>query len=189
MHSWKNTETRGALLVFAAMLAVGPPAAADGIVVEYASSELSGEQLMVDASLRFDFGAEIIGALEHGVELHIEVPIRVERVRDWLWDEPVAELRLRYTLQNHPLSEDYVVTEAHSGERLQFSTYEAALKHLGMISNHPVLAADRLDPAQRYRGRIRARLDLHALPVPLQPAAFASAAWRLESAWYEWQVR
>ena len=40
-----------------------------------------------------------------------------------------------------------------------------------------------------YNCFIKSELKINTLPLPLQPVAYVSPAWYLESLWYEWTVR
>ena len=190
-----DTALRGAAIatlsaILGLALAATPlPALAGGISIEYAATKLVADAYKLDARIKFDLGDEISAALQHGVELHIDVFMKVRRERKWLWDPLIAESSLSYILQQHPLSEDYVVTDVTHGTRHQFPSLEAALKHIGSIDNHPLVAGDRLNEESEYAGYIRAALNIEMLPVPLQPLAYVSEKWRMGSSWYEWVVR
>lgn len=178
-----------AALLGAALSAFTMPALAGGISVEYATTKAVESGYQLDARIKFGLDEEILAALEHGVELHIDVSIRVERERKWLWDPLVAEKSMSYTLQHHPLSQDYVVTDLAHEAQHQFPSVSAALKSIGEISNLPLVGTDELTGDWAYVGYIRAGLNIQMLPAPLQPAAYVSEKWRLQSAWYEWVVR
>jgi hypothetical protein len=45
-----------------------------------------------------------------------------------------------------------------------------------------------LDSDAAYRGRLRARLDIEALPSPLRPLAYVSPSWHSTGEWYEWPL-
>lgn len=182
------SATLSALLGLA-LTAAPLPVVAGGISIEYAASKLVEDSYQVDARIKFDLGDEISAALEHGVELHIDVFMKVKRERKWLWDPLVAEGSLSYILQHHPLSQDYVVTDVSHGIRHQFPSVDAALKHIGDINNYPLVAEDKLSADTEYAGYIRAALNIEMLPAVLQPIAYVSEKWRMESSWYEWVVR
>lgn len=166
-----------------------PNAAAEGISIDYASSKLVENAYLLDAKISFDFDEELMVALEHGVELNIDILVRVLRKRKWLWDPVVAKDTIEMRLQHHPLSDDYVVTHLSSDTRHQFPSADAALRYLGSLTNHFLLQKDSIRNDAAYRGRIRARLNIDLLPAPLQPIAYVSKEWHLQSPWYEWVIR
>jgi hypothetical protein len=61
-----------------------------------------------------------------------------------------------------------------------------ALAALGEVRDFMAGSAAGQVPAGKYRGRLRLRLDIEALPAPLRPIAYISPSWRLSSGWYEW---
>jgi hypothetical protein len=166
-----------------------PGVLADGIRIEYASGRMAADTYQVDARIRFDFDEEVMSALAHGVQLDIDVLLQVTRERKWLWNAVVARRVLSFTLQHHPLTDDYLVTESWSGQKYQFSTADAAFKHVGTISGHDLIGRDLLSGDGTFTGRIRARLNTESLPAPLQTVAYVSREWKVESAWYEWEIR
>jgi len=196
MPYWKSSETsprRPALtarFVLAVLVLLTASAAqARDINIEYAASELVEGSYYADARFHFELDEDILLALEHGVAVDISALLRVRRDRSWLWDPLIAESVLHYRLQHHPLSNDYVVTDETSSESHQFPTVDAALRFLGGISNHRLVDASLLEVGSAYTGYIKVRLSMESLPAPLQPAAYVSGRWQMESSWYEWSVR
>ncbi|MGH8248024.1 MAG: DUF4390 domain-containing protein [Gammaproteobacteria bacterium] len=164
-------------------------AIAEGIRIEHAASKLVEDAYRLDATINFDFDGELLLALEKGVELNIEVQVRVKRGRKWLWDPVVAEERMKFRLQHHPLSNDYIVTDLLNNVPHQFPSADAAIRHLGSISNHFLVDKDSIRDGPTYTGYLRARLNIDLLPAPLQPAAYVSREWRLQSPWYDWVIQ
>ena len=62
------------------------------------------------------------------------------------------------------------------------------MERLGRLESIPIIARERLSAGADYAARIRARLDIEALPSPLRPIAYLSPKWRLDSGWFEWRV-
>jgi hypothetical protein len=178
------------LLVLALFLSMAPASADTEQTVEVlsvASSVYDGWHVL-DASIHFEFDTELLEALEHGVQLEIEVLIEIRRQRKWLWDPVISSHRLGFTLQHHPLTGAYVVAEPVAHTRREFPDARAALNFLGTIRNYHLLNAGLLDPAGAYDGYLMARLNIDALPAPLQPAAYVSRKWRVESDWLKWEL-
>jgi len=101
----------------------------------------------------------------------------------------VARLRQRYVLRHHALSERFVIEHRNTGERRSFRSLGAALRALGTLRAIPILDRRILRVGGAYDARLRARLDVEALPVPLRPLAYVDRDWRLlRSAWYRWRL-
>lgn len=196
MRYWKSPELPSPRVVrlartclAACALFVSVTAWARDIRIEYAASELAEGTYYADARIRFDLDEDILLAIDHGVAVDVHTLLRVERERKWLWDPLVAEDRIHYRLQHHPLSNDYVVSDENTGEHHQFPSADAAIEYLSGINNRRLVDASRLEAGSTYTGYIKVRLSMESLPAPLQPAAYVSGRWQMESAWYEWVVR
>jgi len=51
-----------------------------------------------------------------------------------------------------------------------------------------VVSPRNLTNGQKYLARLQLSLDQKSLPLALQPVAFVSSAWRLQSEEYRWQI-
>ena len=160
----------------------------DAVEVLSATSNVYDGWHVLDASIRFAFDDELFVALEHGVQLNIDVLVEIRRQRKWLWDPVISSHRLAFTLQHHPLTGAYVVTEPIARTRHEFPDAREALQFLGTIRNYHLLNAGLLTQGESYDGYIKARLNFDALPAPLQPVAYVSRKWRVESAWLKWSL-
>lgn len=153
-----------------------------------ADTRLEQGVYLLSARIGYRLGDTPREALENGVPLTIELKIEVVRSREWLWDEIIADLKQQFRLEYHALSRQYLVTNLNSGEVKSFPSLSSATEFLGRINDFPLLDASLLEPDERYYGRLRASLDIEALPLPLQPMAYLFANWRLTSEWYTWPL-
>lgn len=178
------------LLVVAAALSASLAWAEGGFRVARAISQVREGVVLLDARIDYDFSKATLDALHNGVPLTVEIEIEILRSRDWAWDETVAALTQRYRLEYHALARQYVVVNLNSGEFRSFPTRAAALVYMGELNDFPVLDAALLDGRSggSVYGRIRAGLDIEALPPPLRPVAYLSSAWRLGSPWLVWSL-
>jgi hypothetical protein len=174
------------LLSFAIGVAL---AATPGFVVRSAAVSLDESVYHVDADIALEFSDESKEALANGVPLTILIEMQVVRSRAWMWDETVADLRADYELEYHALSSQYVVRNLNLGTSQSFATLQSARAALGTVSGFPLVDAHLLSQEGSYVLRIRARLNIEALPAPLRPLAYLSSLWRLDSEWYEWPMQ
>jgi hypothetical protein len=161
---------------------------AAGFEIISASTRLEGDVYRLNARIEYRFSQAAIEALKNGVPLTIELEMEVRRQRVWTWDETVYALSQRFRLEYHTLSRQYLVTTLNSGERRGFPSQSSALQFMGNITDFPFLDKGLLLPNQRYKGALRARLDVDALPTPLRLFAYISDDWRLTSAWRVWRL-
>lgn len=142
----------------------------------------------VNALIDFRLSEDALAALDNGIELTIELQIRLDRVRRFWIDKEIATLQQRFELSYQPLSERYVVRNLNSGEQDSFATLFSALNSMGRIVDLPIIDASLLDADEQYEISMRAVLDQNALPGPLRVFVFWSSGFRLESDWYVWML-
>ena len=141
------------------------------------------------AHVEIDFNETLPEALHNGVPLLIELRIEVLRKRVWFWPELVADLRQRFKLEFHVLSRRYLVYNYASGVQQSFRNMEGALAYIGDIYDLPLIDEQLLDPAQHYLVRMRADIDVEALPTPVRLWAYLGSEWSLKSRWFEWPLQ
>ncbi len=186
---------RGRTLLIGLMLAYLPmgftaaAAHAQGIQIHNVETRLVNNVYWLNADIDFDFSKKALEALKNGVPITIELDIEVSRHRDYLWDETIATLEQRYQLQYHALTKQYLLKNLNSTSIQSHSSLQSALAALGKIINFPLLDKNLLDEHQHYSARMRASVDVEALPVPLRLLAYISSGWRLSSEWYEWSLK
>ncbi len=164
------------------------PAWGQLIQVERVTTHLEEEVYWLDADIRYALSEEALEALHHGIPLTLTLDIQVFRPRAYLWDEKVASVELAFRLSYAPLGRRYEVRNLHTGISRSFATLEEALEALGRVRRFPMLDKRLLEVGKRYKARLRARLDLDALPMPLRLMAYLTPAWHLKSDWYTWTL-
>jgi hypothetical protein len=178
----------GLFALLLAGLAVPVHAADPLFSVHNAKTELVGDVYRLDAELDLKLTPEALKALDSGVTLTIVLDIEVYSPSRYLWDDVLATLEQRYEIQYHTLSDQYLLRSLNSGSQFVYSTLDAALNTLGKIEQLPILDAHLLEKDERYKVRVRSRLDLGSLPVPMQLKAYVSSDWYLSSGWYSWDL-
>ena len=167
----------------------GPVRSADEpfVVHELTSDEVEGV-IKLDATIEYSLSEVLLDALRNGVELVIEVQIEVARQRDWWVNAELASLVQRYQLGYHALSQQYLLKNLNTGVQRTFSSLTSTLNAMGTIQDFPVLDASLLEPGVSYEARLRARLAVDELPLPLRARAYLSGDWRPASDWYTWSI-
>jgi hypothetical protein len=156
--------------------------------VRDATTRLVGGVYVVDAVFRFEFSEESIEALENGVRLTVTIDMQIVRHRKYLWAKRITQRQTRWSLEVHPLSGQYVLKNLDSGSVRAFPTLDGATTAMSALKAFR-LSDDRIPKEEGpYHLRVRARLDIEALPAPLRPLAYLSAPWRLTSEWSEWPI-
>jgi len=174
----------------ALLICAGPlPAAAQSFSVDDLNTTLDNGVYRLDVKLIFQLSGKVLEALENGVPLTFALDIEVQRPRRYLWDDDIASLEQRFTLQYFDLTEQYLLRNLNSGHEESYSSLDTALRALGDIRGLPIIDAELLDPEQHYMVGIRSYLDLDSLPVPLRLRAYISRDWWLTSGWFTRDLR
>jgi hypothetical protein len=161
-----------------------PASAEPGFRVKSADVRLESGVYFLDAKIVFDFSAEAVEAMDNGVTLTVIIDAEVFRQRA-LWDRKIFSRQSRFEVGVHALSKKYLMTKLDTGETQTYRSLKEMTAALGNIERLPLFEAASLDTENTYTARVRARLDIEALPSPLRPLAYVSQGWRLTSDWYE----
>lgn len=157
--------------------------------VREATAHLQDDVYLLDADIDFRFSDASMEALSNGIPLVLEIQIKVERRRGWLWNDNIAALSQRHSLQYHALSDRYVVHNLNTGQRQSYTTLDDALFVLGRVREFPMLDRRLLESGNDYVASVRAALVVEQLPTPMRLWAYASDKWHLDSAWYSWPLQ
>jgi hypothetical protein len=156
--------------------------------IRSATTQLKDGVHYLDARIEYRLSAETREAIEAGVPLTFRLDVELLRARRFWTDSTDANLRQRYRLEYHALSERYLLTNINSGEQASFSTLFSALNQLGRVEQLPLIDAALLDYGRDYELRLRVVLDVERLSGPLRLLAFWQRDWSLASEWYRWRL-
>ena len=154
-----------------------------------ASSYTLDNTILVNADLKMNFSEQAVEALENGIPLTVAVEVKVLRTRPWWRDVTIKASQKNFEFRYHPLTNVHVVKNLASGERYTFNTRQRALDVLGTIRGAQLIETNQLDNNNSYYFQMRSFLDTSRLPAALRQIAALSPAWRLESQWFQWQLK
>jgi hypothetical protein len=177
-----------ATLWLAVLLQPGMAAAADGIEVQRGATRLQGGVWYLDADISYVLNEAALEALDNGLALDVELTIRLTQRRRLIWDSLFAELKQRYQLQYHALTERYILRNLNSGEQTTYGTLSAALVELGTLRGLPVIDDALLSGGERYYVMLRAAVDIKQLGGPLALISFLWNDWRITGEWVRWRL-
>jgi hypothetical protein len=175
-------------LCVALFLAGGALHANEGIEVRQASTRLQAGVWFLDADITYVLNEAALDALNSGLALDVELTIRLSQRRRLIWDATFAELKQRYQLQYHALTERYIVRNLNSGEQATFGSLSGALDALGTVRGLPVIDDALLSRGERYFVNFRAVLDIKQLSGPMAMVRFLWNDWRIAGDWVEWRL-
>lgn len=176
------------MAMMAGLNLMSAPVHAAGFVVNKAETRLVDKVYQLSADIDYTFSDDILSAIRNGVPITVAIVIQITRPRRYLWDSEVATLTQRYQIQFHALAEQYIVRNLNSGGQSTHPTFHIAVSSFKDIVDLPLIDNNLLDAARTYIVKIRAYLELAALPAPLRLNAYISSSWRLSSQWYTWNL-
>lgn len=174
----------GFLLFFVACLM--QPAAARDIDVRSLTSHIDAGRFVIDALLDVRLTRNTREALDNGITLQFVLETRLLRPRRLWWDGELSNDARRFLLSRHALADGYLLGEVGGDRQQTYKRLDEALQALGTLDGYIAGVIEDPQPPRQYRGRLRLRLDIEALPAPLRPIAYVSPSWRISSGWYEW---
>jgi hypothetical protein len=163
------------------------PAHADFKVAEL-QPRLVDNALIVNGSMQLELSRKVDEALSKGIELPVIIEVRLYRQRAFLWNQKIESWTLRRTLRYHALSGQYIVSADNNAD--SFLSANDALKHLGTLSELRLSLNDSetTSTADEYLMKLRAHIDIEALPAPLRPVAYTTLSWHMNTGWTTWNV-
>jgi hypothetical protein len=162
---------------------------AGGIEIREAGTRLQAGVWFLDADISYVLTEAAQDALENGLTLDIELTIRLTQRRRVIWDPTFAELKQRYELQHHPLTERYIVRNLNSGEQASYASLAAALTALGTVRALPIIDDALLSRGERYDVAIRPVIDIKQLGGPFALIRFLWNDWRIAGDWKQWRLQ
>ncbi len=177
-----------AVVGLAVVLPIPAGAQGAGFRIERAQTRLVDDVYLLDADIDIEFSPATLEALSSGVAITMILDIEILQPRKLMWDKKVASLSARYQLQLHALTGQYILRNLNSDVLRVFRTIEAAMRALGTLRDFPMLDGHLLARGQPHELKLRARLDIEALPAPLRPMAYLSSLWRQSSEWSTWSL-
>ena len=189
----RRSESPGWRLAFLGVLAAmllqsGEARGDEGIDVRSALTRLQAGVWFLDADIDYTLNKTALEALENGLALDIELTIRLTQRRRIIWDPTFAELKQRYQLQYHALTERYILRNLNSGEQVSFGTLSSALMELGTVRGLPIIDDALLSRGERYNVAIRAVVDIKQLGGPLAVIRLLWNDWRITGDWVTWRL-
>jgi hypothetical protein len=177
---------RAGLVLLLGMLAWSSNSVAGAFTIKRAEIGIVNEIYSVTAQVQYRLSPEARDALANGVVLAVDVEVEIKRHRKRLWDPLVGRVVRTYRLKRHELSDQYVVIDVTAERSRSFDSLDAALEALGQSDPIPVVDRPALEVGAKHYARVRARLDVEALPAPLRLLAYVRPAWHLSSGWHRW---
>ncbi|MCK9510125.1 MAG: DUF4390 domain-containing protein [Pigmentiphaga sp.] len=176
------------LAIFLWLVSFVPIAAAnEGTRVERMQISHQADGWYLDADIRVELNSQLRGVAERGLSLYFTADLVVSEPRWWWFDRTVVEAERLWSISYNALIRQWRVSTG--GLALPVASLDEALEIVRHIRGWRFANADALDPADRYEGRLRLRLDVSQLSRPFQVNAMNSSAWALATPWAPFRIR
>jgi hypothetical protein len=164
---------------------------ADTVVPDISSMQVerTEEGVFLSANLQFELPSQVDDALRQGIPMYFVAEAQVQRER-WYWsDQHLGTASRYYRLSHQPLTRRWRLhisntsfTSAGLGLALgqTYDHLEDAMAAIQRISRWKILEPGQLSSASGVSVQLRFRMDLSALPRPLQIGALGRSGWNLQ---------
>lgn len=146
-------------------------------------AEWFDERLVIESGIDFEPSPAMREALDHGVDLQIDVVVRVSRRHGPIARELERHVQ-SFTIHYLPLTEQWQLVEAERSQTfprlwlLQRALSEPRRFETGLSRN----AIDR----HSLQVQVRAEINREALPPPMHLPTLFSNQWRFSAQWHSW---
>lgn len=143
-----------------------------------------GEHLVVYVSVEGAFPDKMKKAVMSGVPSTFSFNITLDRVRNFWFDEEIAELEATHTVKYHCLKKEYAVTRSWEGGTRVVKSFREAKKLMTEIAGMKITDLDNLRKKSKYQLRTKAELSKVSLPFHLHYVLFFLSLWDFETDWH-----
>ncbi len=158
------------------------------LIINNLATHLVDNVFLVDVEQEFNLNNTITEALNNGVAIVLETQFSVY-TESWYMNTTILDLNQRFKINYHALSQQYILTNLNTGKQSSYSSLYTILIALQKIKDLPLVDKNLLPKNEELYIRVRNRLDISALPLPLRATAYFSSNWRLKSDWATWILK
>jgi len=129
------------------------------------------------------FTEEMRKAVLSGVPITFSFFIRLDEVRGFWKNKPIAEITLTHTIKYHNLKKEFSVKRSYDDRTLTARSFREAELLMNEIRNLRIISSDRLEKGKPYRLKAKAQLNKVTLPMYLHYILFFVSLWDFETEW------
>ena len=143
------------------------------------------DDLILYLNVEGAFTEEMKSAVMNGVPTTFSFFIELYRVRDFWFNESIADETITHTIKYNNLKKEFSVTRSWEQEPLPATPYfDAAQRLMTRIDSLKVVPLSRLERGLQYQIRAKAELSKVTLPFYLHYVLFFLSLWDFETDWY-----
>jgi len=165
------------------------PVAAKEILISDIEISKQDEHYILQANINYFLNEETQKALEHGIGLLFKIEINLFSQKKSWFNKPLLEKHLKYMLEYHTLTNQYLLTNSKTGIRRNFTSLDLALYQLGRLNKLKIWEISSIDNKMTYDISINTVVEISSLPAPLRPLMYLSDKWQIRSEEYKQEWR
>jgi hypothetical protein len=168
------------LLLFVPRAASGAPPTLTNITVSNTQKDLL-LHLQLEGSLTEKIKRQILD----GTPASSAFIIRLEQVRDFSFNQKIADLRMVHTIKYDNLKKEFTVRRSWKGNEAETTpSFEEALQWMNQIDSLPIVPLNRMQQGSQYELLTKAEVSKRSLPLGLHHILFFISFWDEETDWY-----
>ena len=184
LQRWRRWRIAALVALALAALPLAGTAAPEGAEVRDVRIEQTDDGIMLESNMSIELTVRLEEAVSRGVPLYFIVEYELYRARWYWWDEKASSGSRTYRLTYNALTRQYRLSSGLLGQT--FEGIDEVERFLSRVTSRRIAGRADLTKGTRYEAAVRLRLDVNALPKPIQMNALASREWSLQSEWYRW---
>jgi len=131
------------------------------------------------------FTEDMKEAIDSGIVTTFNFFIRVYKVRGFLWDKKIADIKVKHDVQFDGLKKVYMVRLLEKDDEPIFiKDFDGVKKQMSEISGLRIVDLQKIKKGVRYQVRMMVELDKVTLPFYLHNVFFFLSLWDFETDWY-----
>lgn len=149
------------------------------------TTKLIDNVFLADLEQEFHLNDTVTEAILNGVPVTLQTEFTIY-TDSWYWNEEIVTINQRFKINYHALSQQYILTNINTGKQASYFKLYRVLNELTTIKNLPLVDKNILPKNGEMFIKVRNRLEIESLPLPLKATAYLSGSWRLKSDWATW---
>jgi hypothetical protein len=186
----KRNHTLVAVVVLVVVSALTPALAAEEAALTDIVVTNTRDDLLLYLNITNCFNEDMREAINNGINTTFNFFIRLYEVRDFGWDQKLADLKVSHEIHYDSLKKEYKVRLSEKDNKVvTVKDLDEAKRLMSEIVGLEVAKLDQLQRGNRYQIRMMAELDKIRLPFYLHYVFFFLSLWDFETDWYSVDFR
>ena len=143
------------------------------------------DDLLVYLHVEGAFREKMETAILSGVPATFSFFISLDRVRNFWFDERIADVKVTHTIKYNNLKKEFVVRRSWENDKTRVTqSFEEAHKLMADVDSLKIVSLDHLEKGKLYQIRAKAELSKLTLPFYLHYVLFFVKLWDFETDWF-----